>query len=157
MNADDHHGSGAPLNSAMLQAIEPYLDVFADRVAERLEQRRGRMVSQAESELGRRKHRAAVTRRLANNEGGAGISGRNYLLTREAVREELAAGRPRGGKGGRKGGGDSPAPAPVPSGGDDRSPSSGAQHTPPKSRARDLNDFEKDLMSGLRAVRGRPR
>lgn len=154
MGADDHGPGAGPVNSAMLQAFEPYLEVFADKVAERLEARRGRMVNQAESELGRRKHREAVTRRLANNEGGAGISGRNFLLTREAIREELAAGRPR--RGGKRDGKGS-APSPVSSGGGDGAPSSGAQATPPKSRARDLGDFEKELMSGLHAVGRRKR
>lgn len=147
--ADDQGHGAASVNSAVLQAFEPYLDAFADKLAERLEQRRGRMVNQAESELGRRKHREAVTRRMANGEGGAGISGRNFLLTREAIREELAAGRPR--RGGKR---DGSAPAPVPAPGNDGSPSSGAQATPPKSRARDLGDFEKELMSGLHAVAG---
>lgn len=131
--------------------LEPYMDRLAFKIADELERRRGRMVNQAESELGRRRHREAVTRRLANNEGGAGISGRNFLLTREAVREELASGggRPKRGRG------SSPSPAPSPS--NDSSPSSGAQATPQKSRARDLGDWQKDLISGLNAVGKRPR
>lgn len=151
--SEDHGPGAGPANSAVLQAFEPYLDAIADKLADRLEARRGRMVNQAESELGRRKHREAVTRRIANGEGGAGISGRNFLLTREAIREELAAGRPRrGGKRDSSGNGSAPAPVPAPR--HDGSPSSGAQATPPKSRARDLGDFEKDLMSGLHAVAG---
>lgn len=147
MSSEDQ-GPGAGPSNVMMQALEPYLDAFADRVAERLEARRGRMVNQAESQLGRRKHRDAVTRRLANDEGGAGISGRNFLLTPQAIREELARGSGRN-RGRSKGG---PCGAPVPSAGGDGSPSSGAAATPPKSRARDLGDFEKDLMSGLHAV-----
>lgn len=136
----DHEGPGvSPVSSAVLQAFEPYIDALADRLAERLERRRGRMINQYDSELGARRHREAVKRRMDNGEGGAGRAGRNYLLTKEAVREELAR---KGGKG--KG-------TPAAAGGDGGGPptvGSGA-----KSRARELSEFERDVMVGLRAVK----
>lgn len=141
MSSMDQHGPGAGPNSAVLQAFEPYIDALADKLAERLERRRGRMINQHESELGPRRHRDAVKRRLDNGEGGAGRAGRNYLLTVEAVREELSR------KGGRGKGDASPAsPA------NDRPPSGG---NGAKSRARELADFERDVMRDLRAVQDR--
>jgi hypothetical protein len=139
----DTDGPGAgPVNSAVLQAFEPYIDALAERLAERLERRRGRMINQHDSELGPRRHRDAVKRRIANGEGGAGRAGRDYLLTREAMREELA------GKGGRgKPSSGAPAPAAPPSG--DGPPTGGSAG---KSRSRDLSNFEREVMSGLRAV-----
>lgn len=153
MSADRDGPGAAPANSAVLQAFEPYLDAIADKLAERLERRRDRMISQHDSELGPRRHREACKRRLDKGEGGAGHVGRNYLLTREAIREELAAGR--GGKGGR--GKPGAGPSPVPAGGDG-SPSSGSPtgSSGAKSRARDLGDFERNLMTGLRALNERP-
>lgn len=129
------------MNSAVLDAIEPYIDALADKLWDRFEQRRGRMVNQHDSELGPRKHREAVKRRLENNEGGAGISpnGRNYLLTREAIREELAGKTPRRG-----------AKRPV---GASRDQTPDASSSPVKSRARELGDFERDLMRDLRNVK----
>jgi hypothetical protein len=120
------------VNSAVLQAFAPYLDEIADRLAARLEQRRAREVSQKDSPLGPRRHRAAVNRRLANKEGGAGKVGRNHYLTPEAVREELA----------RDASSASPAPAARP-----------AQDDKPRTRKRELGDFERNLMTGLRAVK----
>jgi|GEM_PF-3850109 len=136
----DDSGPGAGPNSAMLQAFGPYIEALAECLAERLERRRPRMVNQHDSELGARRHRDAVKRRLANDEGGAGHSGRNYWLTREAIREELA-GRPGRGKG--------DAAAASPAGGDKGPPPSKG----PKSRDRELGEFERELMSGLRAVK----
>jgi hypothetical protein len=134
----DHDDPGAGANSAVLQAFEPYIDALAERLAAVLERRRGRMINQHDSELGPRRHREAVKRRIANGEGGAGLAGRNYLLTREAVREELAR------KGGRGKGEAEPSPAGAP-------PSGGGSGS--KSRARDLSAYERDLMVGLRAVK----
>lgn len=140
----DQGGPGVgPTNNAVLQAFEPYIEALADCLAERLERRRARMINQYDSELGARRHRAAVKRRIANGEGGAGTAGRNYLLTVEAMREELAGNRGRG----------KAPPAPVPAG-DDRGPPSGAGG---KSRSRELGDFEREIMSGLRAVKDEPR
>jgi hypothetical protein len=128
MTSDDH-GS---VNSAVLQAIEPYIDAIADRIAARMQAGRERMINQHESELGPRRHRQAVKRRLANGEGGAGQAGRNYLLSRDAIAEELA------GKGGRRKG----APVAV-----------GVEGSAAKSRTRELSDFEREVMGGLRAVK----
>lgn len=136
--SEDHDGLGAGPNSAVLQAFEPYIDAIADRIAARMNAGRERMVNQGNSDLGPRKHRAAVKRRLANDEGGAGISpdGRRFLLTPEAVREELA------GKSGRGKGKAPPAAEPE-------------AETKPKSRARELGDFERKIMRGLRDVEDR--
>lgn len=118
--------------------IHTFFDEIADRVADRLEQRllrtQARMIAQTNSELGARRHRAAVKRRLASGEGGAAIVGRKHLLTPEALREELSR-RPPGPSCGER----------VPS----KSPSK-----PPKSgtAARDLNNFERDLMRGLQEI-----
>ncbi len=62
------------------------------------------MVSQAASPLGRKRHAAAVRRRIATGLPGASHVGRNFFLSREALDEELAAQskRPR-----------TPKPAPV--------------------------------------------
>jgi len=141
--ATDDSGPGAgPVSSAVLQAIEPYLDALADRIAERMNRSRERMINQHDSELGPRRHRDAVKRRLANAEGGAGHAGRNYLLTKEAIREELA-GRGRGGRGSAGKGAPSPA--------NDGSPGAGGSGA--KSRSRDLSDFEREVMTGLRTVK----
>jgi hypothetical protein len=48
------------------------------------------LIDQRSSPLGRLRHCAAVRRRQKNNEGGAFIVGRRYLLTQEALTEELA-------------------------------------------------------------------
>lgn len=135
----DQGGHGAGPNGAVLQAFGPYIEALADCLFERLERRRARMINQHESELGPRRHREAVKRRIDNGEGGAGQRGRNYLLTLEAMREELA----------RKGGpGKGTA---VTAAGDDPGPTSGGSAA--KSRTRELSDFERELMSGLRAVK----
>lgn len=49
------------------------------------------MVDQSASPLGRRRHIAAVRRRVGAEEGGAAIVGRRHLLSREALEAELAA------------------------------------------------------------------
>ncbi len=49
------------------------------------------MVNQSASPLGRKRHAAAVRRRVAAGESGAAIVGRDFLLNREALAEELAA------------------------------------------------------------------
>lgn len=75
-----------------LALFEPLLERLAEKfVAKMLVATSARMVAQAGSPLGTRAHRAAVKRRLANGEGGAGISpdGRRHLLTHEALQEEL--------------------------------------------------------------------
>lgn len=66
------------------------------------------MVDQAASPLGRRRHIAAVRRRVEAGDGSAAIVGRRYLLARAALDAELAAlaRRPRKA---RKGKADAPA------------------------------------------------
>jgi hypothetical protein len=49
------------------------------------------MVSQASSPLGSRRHCNAVKSRLEAGKAGAARIGRRYLLTRDALEEELAA------------------------------------------------------------------
>lgn len=49
------------------------------------------MIDQSASPAGRRRHIAAVRRRVAAGEGGAAIVGRRFLLSREALDAELAA------------------------------------------------------------------
>lgn len=90
------------------------------------------MIPQTGSELGARRHREAVKRRVASGEGGAAIVGRRFLLSPEALREEL----------GRLGGG-----APV---NDNRGPRpTGPGKT---GRARELTDFERELVRGLKEI-----
>jgi hypothetical protein len=48
------------------------------------------MVSQVTSPLGRRRHCAAVQRRVAAGIPGAAIVGRKHLLSREALNDELS-------------------------------------------------------------------
>jgi hypothetical protein len=48
------------------------------------------MLDQAGSPLGRRRHIAAVRRRVAAGETGAAVVGRRHLLSREALDAELA-------------------------------------------------------------------
>lgn len=122
--------------------MQPIIDAIADRVAERLLRAQERMVSQANSELGARRHRAAVKRRLESGEGGAAIVGRKHLLTPEALREELARPDTGGGSkaaGARPGAGPRKDPAP-----------GGATVQPPRDRT--LKDFERDLMRGLQEI-----
>lgn len=67
---------------------EDFLDAIAERVEQRL-LRSSRMQSQYGSPLGARTHRAAVNRRIDRNEGGAHIVKGRFLLTQQALREEL--------------------------------------------------------------------
>lgn len=88
------HGGGAvtAFPSDPLAAFAPLLDALADRVVDKwLTATSTRMVAQAGSPLGPRRHRAAVKRRIDNGEGGAAITdrGRRFMLTHEALREEL--------------------------------------------------------------------
>lgn len=71
--------------------IDALAERLAPKVAEilRREQRAPELVSQTDSPLGPRRHCAAVRRRMGAGEGGASKVGRRYLLTREALAEEL--------------------------------------------------------------------
>lgn len=79
--------------------LTPLLEVFADmvaaRVVERLRATDTDTVPQERSPLGRRRHCAAVRRRVAAGQHGAFVVGRRHLLTQEALQEELAMQRPR--------------------------------------------------------------
>lgn len=78
----------------MSHPLDAFLDELAARVAAQVVERlRGPaatdMVAQETSPLGRRRHCAAVQRRIAAGEGGASIVGRRQLLSVEALRQEL--------------------------------------------------------------------
>lgn len=117
-------------DSTLAALLEPLCDVLADKLATRLERGQARLISQSRSELGARGHRAAVQRRIDNDEGGAYIRGRKHLLTVEAYYEELQRATPTPTRR-RKTEPTSPAKAAV------------------------ANDYESELMAGLRRVQGR--
>jgi hypothetical protein len=82
-----------------VSALEGLLDELAERlavrVAARLKAPDPNMISQEGSPLGARRHCAAVRRRVARAQPGAAIVGRRYLLSPEALSEELGLrGRP---------------------------------------------------------------
>lgn len=74
--------------------LDEVLSEFAARVAalvvERLQAGAPGMIDQSASALGRRRHCAAVKRRVASGATGAAIVGRRHLLSQEALSEELA-------------------------------------------------------------------
>lgn len=79
-----------------MTGLETLLRELAREVAREVvaELRRGEapgMIDQASSALGRRRHIAAVRKRVAAGEPGAAVVGRRYLLAREYVDAELAA------------------------------------------------------------------
>jgi hypothetical protein len=73
--------------------LEAFLDEIADRLAarvvSRLREGEPGMVDQSASPLGGRRHCAAAKRRMARGEPGAAKVGRRYLLSPEALSEEL--------------------------------------------------------------------
>jgi hypothetical protein len=74
-------------------AADDLLDALADRIAARVEERlrsgpQG-WIAQDVSQLGRRRHIAAVRRRVAAGVGGAALVGRRALLSPEALEAEL--------------------------------------------------------------------
>jgi hypothetical protein len=78
------------------EAIEAVVRVLAIQIARAVvaELRSGDapgMIDQSASPLGRRRHIAAVRRRVAAGEPGAAIVGRRYLLASVQVDAELAA------------------------------------------------------------------
>jgi hypothetical protein len=81
------------------EALASLIDLVARRVGdvvlERLTRGEARYVSQFNTQLGPRKHREAVKRRIDREEGGAFISpdGRRFLLTQQAHEAELARSR----------------------------------------------------------------
>jgi hypothetical protein len=74
---------------ALDQLLDELADRLAARVVSRLRDGEPGMVDQAASPLGARRHCAAVKRRLARGEGGAANVGRRFMLTPEALHEEL--------------------------------------------------------------------
>jgi hypothetical protein len=78
-------------NDALLEAAEVLADMVAARVVERLGAPSSTgMQSQTDSPLGPRRHCAAVRRRIRDGEPGAQIVGRSFLLSREALEDELS-------------------------------------------------------------------
>ena len=71
--------------------LDVLLELFAEKVVQRLRGSIGSdWVAQATSPLGRRRHCAAVQRRLAAGMGGACIVGREHRLSPDALADELA-------------------------------------------------------------------
>ena len=70
--------------------LDRFAEALASRVVDRLASTSRGMVSQHGSPLGARRHRAAVARRLERGEGGAARVGRRFLLSHDALTEELA-------------------------------------------------------------------
>jgi hypothetical protein len=82
-----------------MAGLDGLVDEIAQRVAAivvtRLREGEPGMIDQSASPLGARRHCAAAKRRMARGEPGAAKVGRRYLLSREALREELGR-RPGG-------------------------------------------------------------
>lgn len=82
---------------AVMGLLDALAETVAERVAEKLRGTCNDMVDQSTSRLGPRRHIAAVRRRLAAGLPGAARMGRTFLLSQEALREEMAtAGRSAG-------------------------------------------------------------
>jgi hypothetical protein len=79
--------------------VDDFVRYFARLVADEIRGRDVSLVSQATSPLGSRKHCAAVRRRITEHDAGerpisgASINGRRFLLTQEALAEELGTER----------------------------------------------------------------
>lgn len=72
------------------QFLERLANLVADRVVQKLRAANDDMIGQEQSPLGRRRHCAAVQRRVAAGLAGAAIVGRRHLLTQAALNEELS-------------------------------------------------------------------
>jgi len=72
-------------------AVELLADLVAERVVRRLRDDRNGWIDQSASPLGSRRHCAVVRRRVAAGDSGACKVGRRFLLTQEALAEELTA------------------------------------------------------------------
>lgn len=111
------------------------LDEFASKigrvVARELRGEDPRLVDQALSPLGRRRHINAVRRRLAEGKLGASIVGRRFLLAQEALAEELGRNTP-------------PPPATKP-----RSPKPGVKQARRRGEE-DLDPVEQEMLGDLR-------
>lgn len=94
---------GVDALGTLFHAFDAYFDQrdrkIARLVAEELRGGDPSLVDQSRSVLGRRRHVAAVQRRLAADpqEPGASIVGKRHLLTQEALAEELGRITERGG------------------------------------------------------------
>ncbi len=78
-------GQAHALLRALAQVLAPYV---ADQLTE---QRRAEWIDQAQSQLGRRRHIAAVRRLISEGSPDARILRRRHLLTASAHERELAA------------------------------------------------------------------
>jgi hypothetical protein len=77
--------------------FEALATALAERVAQKIDEREeGRITQRSRKSLGKRRHPAAVRRRIREGQGGAYIIGRDFVLTPEALREELERFGPRG-------------------------------------------------------------
>jgi hypothetical protein len=74
---------------AVFAGLDALADLIAERVWQRFQQGTPDMVDQSKSPLGRRRHCNAVKRRVGAGEPGAARVGRRYLLTPDALAEEL--------------------------------------------------------------------
>ena len=85
-----------------LGLLEGVVTELAERVAglviERLQAGTPGMIDQAASPLGRRRHCAAVRRRVSRGDPGAVLVGRRHLLSPEALAEELRRCNDKAGK-----------------------------------------------------------
>lgn len=74
---------------------ELFLDMLADKVADRVVRRlrsdQDDWIDGPSSPGGTRWHNGVARRRIATGQGGAAKIGRRYLLSKEALAEELAA------------------------------------------------------------------
>ncbi len=77
------------MKAAIAAALDELADLIAERVWVRFQQGTPDMVDQSKSPLGSRRHCNAVKRRVGNGETGAARVGRRYLLTPDALAEEL--------------------------------------------------------------------
>lgn len=84
-------GTGAGASEAIIVgAVREFATTLARFVADELRATDTTIVTQHESPLGPRGHRAAVKRRVAEGTGDAWIRKRKYLMTRAALLEELS-------------------------------------------------------------------
>ena len=72
------------------QLLSRLANLVADLIVQKLQAANEGMIGQEQSLLGRRRHCAAVQRRVAAGLPGAAIVGRKHLLSPEALREELS-------------------------------------------------------------------
>lgn len=131
------------MNGAQGLTLDWFLDMLADRLAERMAARDDAPVDQRSPKgLRGRRHIEAVRRRVEAGLGGAWIRGRDFLLSPEAVREELAR-LTRG----RGHGGAAPAAATA------RVPKPPKPKSPKAARAAAAAEIKRDLETAMRRER----